>query len=295
MNPEYVKLYTDFLKQHLKLKKPLTIVADSSNGSAGMIINSLTNIPNLNIISINDIPNGDFPAHGPNPLLAGATDQAAKKVIESKADFGVIFDADADRAFFVDDKGTTLPSFLISILLFKAQKPPYIADETVFKSLEHMNLFKAEELIPSRVGSLFIKEKLKEKHASVGAEFSGHYYYKDFFGVDSGIFTMVTVLNILSGIDMKLSAYIASLPKQILQSVDIKLVNTTWKDVEPKVTAFAEKSGIKVETREGITLDAGNVWVNIRASNTEPLLRIIGGGNTAEDISSLISQIQALI
>ncbi len=291
----YIELYSEFLKKHIKLKKPLKVVADSSNGTAGLVLKTLTNVPNLELILINDTPSGDFPAHGPNPLIPGAELDTVKQVLETKADIGVIFDADADRAFFVDNTGRRLSSFRISILLFKANKPPYVADETVFKSLEHMKIFNEKDLVPSKVGSFFVKQKLKEVHASTAAEFSGHYYFKEFFGADSGIFTMIQVLNILSELDTSLSEFILSLSPQYVKNDDIKLGEKKWSDVEPKVRAYAEQRKAKIETREGITLDFGDSWVNMRPSNTEPLLRLIAGGRSREDVAELIGNLYTII
>src|ERR1035437_2042305 len=104
----YVSKYCDFLKEHAKIRRPLHVVCDVSNGATGLVLKMLTDISNLKLTLINDEPNPDFPAHGPNPLAPGATDMLAKKVLEVNADFGVAFDADGDRAFFVDKQGKPL-------------------------------------------------------------------------------------------------------------------------------------------------------------------------------------------
>jgi phosphomannomutase len=294
---DYIKIYTDFLESHISLKKPIKIVCDCSNGTEGRTLEYLkkSNIPNLEIIPINDTPDPDFPAHGPNPLIAGATDQATKKVLETGADFGVIFDADADRAFFVDDKGETLPSFMIAILLFKNHTPPLVADEWVYQSLRHMNIFSEKDLIPSRIGTRYVKEVLKDARGSVAAEFSGHYYFKDFFNSDSGIFTMIKVANIVSGLKMKLSEFIQTLPEQYIKNDDIKLGQKKWSDIEPGIQQLAKSKNAKIETREGMTIDMGDTWVNLRTSNTEPLVRIIAGGTDQRAISELIEQIRGFV
>lgn len=294
---DYVQIYADFLKNHFSLEKPLKIVCDSSNGSTGIVIKRLQtmNIPNLEIISIHDNPDPEFSAHSPNPLNKGASDDAAKKVVETGADFGVLFDADGDRAFFVDNQGVMLPSFITATLLFKNAKGPYVADETVYKSLEHLKVTPPDQLVPSRVGSYFVKQVLKEQHASVAAEFSGHYYFKDFFGADSGIFTMIQVANIVSKLDTGLTEYRQSLPPQELVNEEMKLGDKTWKDMEPKILEFAQSKGGKIETREGVTLDMGTLWINMRPSNTEPIIRFIGGGRKASEILGVIEEIKKLV
>ncbi|MBA3551019.1 hypothetical protein H0W32_02325 [Patescibacteria group bacterium] len=293
---DYIQIYADFLKKSVALSKPLKVVCDSSNGSAGVVIKKLKDmIPDMEIISIHDDPDPDFKAHGPNPLNAGATDDASKKVLETGADFGAIFDADGDRAFFVDNEGVMLPSFMTATLLFKNNEAPYVADETVFKSLEHLKVTDSKLLVPSKVGSFYVKQVLKETHASVGAEFSGHYYFKDFFGADSGIFTMIQIANIVSKLPSHLAEYRKSLPPQDLVNEEMKLGDKTWKDMEPKIMEFAKHKGGIIETREGITLDIGTLWINMRPSNTEPIIRFIGGGRSSAEIMTVMEEIKKLV
>jgi phosphomannomutase len=292
---DYFQIYADFLKKHFKLQKPMRIVCDPSNGTAGKVLEKLTDVPNLEIILINDTIDADFKAHGPNPLEPGATDDAAKAVIEHKADFAAIFDADADRAFFVDDKGNTLPSFMTSLLLFKNNTPPFVADELVYKALEHTKGVDMNHIFPSKIGTRYIKELLNEKNAGAAGEYSGHFYFKDFFGSDSGIFAMLEVANTLSAIKEPLSEFRASLPPHEMLSAAIELGNKKWSDVEPKILAFAESKGGKIERREGITLDMGDMWLNMRTSNTEPVLKFIGGTSNHQKLTELIEEVKKLV
>ncbi len=293
---DYFQIYGDFLKQSFKLKKPMKIVADSSNGPAGQVIKKLQGaVPDLELISINDNLDGDFSAHGPNPLNAGATDDLVKAVLENKADFGVVFDADADRAFFVDNKGDVLPSFMTSLLLFKNNQPPYVADELVYKALQHVKGIDIHLILRSPVGSRFVKELLKENDAGAGGEFSGHFYFKDFFGVDSGIFAMIEVANSLSTIEHPLSDFLESLPPHKMVNEEMKLGDKKWEDIKPKILEFAQSKGGQIETYEGITLDMGTYWINMRTSNTEPIVRFIGGGTSSEEILSVIEEIKKLV
>lgn len=291
----HTELYADFLKDHINLKRPLTVVADASNGTAGIILKALGTVPNLNLILINDTPDSDFPAHGPNPLLAGATDQAAKAVVENKADLGVVFDADGDRAFFVDEKGRFIPAYITATILFEHSKPPFVAEELVYKCLEHMGITKKTDIRPSRVGTYFVKQILKQATGTIGAEYSGHYYFKDFFNTDSGIFTMISLANNLSSLDMSISAYIESLPKHATSNEDIKLGDKAWPDIEAAIRKEYTKDGVTFETREGLTIDFGDRWINIRRSNTEPLLRFFAGATTEKEAADLIASVKKLV
>jgi phosphomannomutase len=292
---DYFPLYADFIKKGFSLDKKLKIVADCSNGTTGLVLKELKDIPNLELIVINDTPDPEFSAHGPNPLIAGATNQLAAEVIKQQADFGVAFDADGDRAFFVDEKGELMPSYMICVLLFKHRKPPYVADEWVYKSLQSLKLFTDQELLRSKVGTFYVKSKLRAQGASTAGEFSGHYYFDDFFKNDSGIFTMVTIANTVSKIPEKLSEFLRSLPAHYTKNDDLKLGDKKWADIEPKVHELAKAYNATVETLEGITLDMGDIWVNMRPSNTEPIVRMIGGGKNLESITEFIGKLKALV
>ena len=98
---DYVSKYAEFLKKHIDIRRPIKIVCDVSNGTTGIVLERLVGIPNMELVLINATPDPEFPTHGPNPLAPGATDMLSQKVLEVKADFGVAFDADGDRAFFV--------------------------------------------------------------------------------------------------------------------------------------------------------------------------------------------------
>lgn len=290
----YLNNYVTFLKSRIDLKKPLTVVADPSNGTAGLIMEKLIDIPNLKLILINNTPDGNFPAHGPNPLEKGATGQLGTEIIKHKADFGVAFDADGDRAFFVDNKGTLLPSHESAILLFKNNKPPFVSDELVYQALKHLNLYTDADLKPSRVGSRFVKELLKEVKASAGAEFSGHYYFDTFFGLDSGIFAFIEVARAVSAMNISISDYFASIVPHILINESVKIEGKDVAVILKKIESHYQDKAI-IGRRDGITLDFGSLWINIRPSNTEPIIRLIGGAPQEADIRNIATEIQSLI
>lgn len=294
---DYLSLYTDFLKKHIDLKRPLTVVADASNGTTGPELQKLKSlaIPNLNLIIINDNPDPEFPAHGPNPLKSGATAQLAAQVLETGADFGAAFDADGDRAFFVDEKGETLPSHASSLIIFKHYQPPYVTDELVYNALSHMHVFKPEDIVPSRVGTYYVKETMARVHATSAAEFSGHYYFKDFFGSDSGIFAMITAANMLSRLDTSLSAFFASLPPHFLAEDSIKVEGKNINQILDTIENHFKDSAKETGRRDGLTLNFGDSWINIRPSNTEPILKFCAGSKSTALSGELIESAKSLV
>ncbi|HAO64694.1 TPA: hypothetical protein DCQ44_01800 [Candidatus Taylorbacteria bacterium] len=279
---DYVSKYTEFLKKHTDVKRPLKIVCDVSNGTTGIVLEKLGGIENLELILINEKADPEFPAHGPNPLIEGATDMLVRKVAEVKADFGVAFDADGDRAFFVDNKGQLLPSYVTAAIWFKYSTPPFVADELTYLSLTTSGLFTEKEVLPSRVGSLYVKEVLKDNDALLGVELSGHFYFKDFFGLDSGIFSMIYTANILGQQNKTLAQLNEELSVQSLTMKNITLNKATWEVLREAVKLGTATITKAIFEREGLTLITENGWINIRTSNTEPVVRIYVGAKTKE-------------
>lgn len=279
---DYILKYTEFLKKHIDIKRPLKIVCDTSNGTTSIVLQRLVGVPNLQLIFINEKPDPEFPAHGPNPLIEGATKMLAEKVLETNADFGIAFDADGDRAFFVDDRGKLLPSYITAAIWFSHSTPPFIADELVYLSLTTSGIFNEQQIIPARVGAIFIKEEMQKNNAVLGAEFSGHFYFKDFFGLDSGIFSMVYTANMLSSQDKTLAQLHTGFLRQTLINSNIQFQNSTKEKILEAVKKETVSIAKSISEREGLTLITENGWINVRTSNTEPLVRISIGSKTKD-------------
>lgn len=293
---DYISLYTDFLMKHARIERPLRVVCDTSNGAVGTILKSLIDKLNLKHVTlINYEPDPEFPAHGPNPLLPGVQDQIKQRVVKEKADLGAIFDADGDRIFFIDEKGEQLPSYISASLIFKHRQPPYVADELVYQALHHMNLFKAEELFPSQVGFVFVRQKMREVHATSGAEFSGHYCFKDFFYCDSGLFALVTMLSLVSSMKEPLSVAITHLPKHIVKNEDISIKGKNVEETYQRIIDVYAGKGALLERRDGITVTVKDGWINARVSHTEPIIRIYSGASNEPEALRLLGDIKALI
>lgn len=286
----YLKIYSQFLNKYLKVARPLKIVCDASNGSAGPVLKeTFKNHQKIKLILINQKPNGNFPAHGPNPLVQGAMEEAAKRVLKEKADLGAVFDADADRIFFIDDKGQMLPSYLTSIVLFKASRPPFVADELVYQSLRLLKIFSRKDLLPSKVGSYYLKTAMQKYKANVSAEYSGHFYFKDFFYADSGMLALIKMCNFISQNGL-LSEFLKSLPVFSIQAIEIK--NADFKIYEREAKKIATIKKTKIERRDGISLVFKDGFLNLRASNTEPLIRLTAGARNKADCLDLLNLVK---
>lgn len=272
---KFIKLYANFLKKFLKPKRPLKVVFDCSNGTAGLVIGKLSNLVNrgLEFILINDEPDGNFPAHGPNPMLSNALNQLKRAVIKHKADLGVIFDGDGDRVFFTDNRGRFVNPDIVAALISQNYKGPIILDlRSGYLSRELISADK-KRIIDSRVGHYFIKKLMREKKSPFAAELSGHYYFRDFFGADSGIFAAIQFINAVSGLKTGLVEFIDSLPKYY-QSGELNFRVKDKEGLMKKAENIFKKDAKEISRLDGLKMEFPAWWFNLRPSNTENLLRL---------------------
>ena len=270
--------YKQHVLQFLDLKRPIKVVVDASNGMAGKMVPAVFDgVPNLEIIPVNFEITGSF-VHEPNPLVESNLEQLKAKVREVKPDLGACFDGDADRCIFVDESAKTLGCDLLTALLAR----DFLAKEenkgsTIVYDLRSSHIV-ADEVkalggVPKRdrVGHAFIKKTLADTKAVFGGELSGHFYFRDNFNADSGAIAFAVLLSVLSKQDKQLSQIMSPLYKYS-QSGEM---NFQVEDKDGKIRELAEAyKKAQVDYLDGITVDAGDWWFNVRKSNTEPLLRL---------------------
>lgn len=265
---DYFEIYADFLKRFLKIKKSLTVVFDCSNGTTSLVLKKLfAHSSDVVAVLINHTVDGNFPGHGPNPLKNGALDRLSEEVRGHHADFGVAFDADGDRAFFVDETGKVIDSSEIAYILMHILHPPFVV------SVNSGALAKQEKALISRVGHFFIKKIMREKNINFGAEPSGHYYFKEFFYCDSAIMAAIKIMNFISGLDTPISAYIRKLPRYF-RSGEINFEVRDVKEAMGKIEDNYALRAIKTSKIDGLTFEFKDFWFNVRPSNTENFVRL---------------------
>ncbi|MEK7464560.1 MAG: hypothetical protein AAB617_02155 [Patescibacteria group bacterium] len=269
---QYAKLYFKFLNRQAALKRPLRVIFDCSNGPAGLVLKNLK-IKNIKATIINSRIDGRFPAHGPNPLVKMATNQCAKEVRSRKADLGAVFDGDADRVMFIDDLGRRIPVHVITYLLSLKTPPPYVADLYISRTLTHLNLLKT---VDSKVGAYYMKKTMKRVRASFGAEFSGHYYFKEMGNADSGVLATIKVANALSGLPYKISQFYDSLPEFYFEQWNIGIKHK--ERVEKKIKSKASK----------------DLFLIVRSSNTEPATRFFLGSRNKKIFQKELKRLQKI-
>lgn len=297
-NP-HVEAYVDFLVSKTDLKRPLKIVSDSSNGPTSMIMRAFAermraaSIP-LDIELMNDEVHPDFPAHGPDPSEPRALAALAGLVREHGADLGVAFDGDGDRAVFVDEKGDPIPSHVIAALLVAETPGTHVADILVYEALTHMDPSLKDRLVPSRVGRYFINQAMHKHQSPIGAELSGHFFFGDFWGADSGILTMVKVLNIITAKGGAASTVMAPYRAHQVLSVKAKLSKPFAEVSGPLKAGIDAKKPVNAYDTDGLSADFGDAWANVRPSNTEPVARVTVGAGTLEKAKALAEELAAL-
>jgi phosphomannomutase len=272
------KEYRAHVLKFLQLKRPLRVVIDGSNGMAGkMVPEVFYNVPNLHIIPMLFEITGSF-VHDPNPLVEKNLDMLKARLEQEKPDLGVCFDGDADRCMFLDETKQLVGCDLITALLardFLSQ--PGNEGSAIVYDLRSSRVL-AEEVTAAggsphreRVGHAFMKKTLAETKAVFGGELSGHFYFRDNFFADSGAIAFARLLSVLSAQDKPLSALIAPLARYS-QSGEINF-QVDDKDAKIRELAAAYSQGT-IDYLDGVTIDMGDWWFNVRKSNTEPLLRL---------------------
>ncbi len=258
--------------------KPLRVVIDAANGMAGAMLPPILDRLPIDAVRCYFEPDGTFPNHEPNPLLEENRQFIVGKVTEEKAGLGIAFDGDADRCFFVDDTGEFVPGDFITALLAER----LLADEPGAKVIYDVRASWAvpdtiERLggvpLVNRVGHAFIKHRMREEDALFAGEVSGHYYFRDFSQADSGTVPALLMLELLSRSEKPLSELLRPFRERYFLSGEI---NTPVPDVALKLQEVKEhfRSEGKVSHIDGLEITAETWHMNVRPSNTEPLLRL---------------------
>ncbi len=274
--------------------RPLKVVIDASNGSAGaMVPKVFDGIEGLEIIPLNfEHGDGHF-AHEPNPLVESNLDSLRKAVTDQGADIGVCFDGDADRCVVVDELGRTvggdlLTAWLAEPILERHPGASIIYDLRSSRIVPERILELGGTPVPSRVGHVFMKAALAEHSAAFGGELSGHFYYRDMFGADSGARAFVSVLGALARSGTPLSEQVEKL-RVYAQSGEVNFQNA---EIEDTLLGLRKTySDAEFGEMDGLSIDTGDWWANIRASNTEPLLRLNVEAADEETVAAALAEL----
>jgi phosphomannomutase len=258
--------------------KPLRVVIDAANGMAGaMLPPVLDRLPMVDVVRCYFEPDGSFPNHEPNPLLPENREFIIRKTLEEKADFGVAFDGDADRCFFVDDAGEFVPgdfttALFAETILAKEPGGKVIYDVRASWAVPEAIEQAGGEALVNRVGHAFIKQRMREVDAVFGGEVSAHYYFRDFSQADSGTVPFLLMCELVSE-----RGSLGKVLEQFRSRYFITgEINTPVADVPAKLVELEERFGPAgtVSHLDGLSVETDDWHFNVRPSNTEPLLRL---------------------
>lgn len=292
---DFLVKYVDFLTKNTRVPK-MRVAVDVACGPAGVIVSAVAERLGIEIVPLCFAPCA-VRAHEADPLKDANTRDLTEAIVAQKADIGVALDGDGDRAFFFDSEGKRVPAHAIASVIAKDflerdgagvvitdVRMPKVFHETVAQS--------GGTIIESRVGHAFIKKLMREYNALFGAELSGHFYFRDFWGMDSGIMMMMRVLAMLE----KTGKSIKELTQPYCVRAQSGELNFTVAD---KALAIARLKAAfedgKQEELDGLTIMYPTWWCNVRPSNTEPFLRVNIEADTQEELATAKEKIESLL
>ncbi len=259
--------------------RSLKIVVDAGNGMAGKMLPPIFKKLPFEYVPMYFELDGSFPNHPPNPIEPQNMEDLQERVVAEDADFGVAFDGDADRCFVVTEKGVTISGDLLATLVAKnvLEKEPgaaIIYSAVCSKALPELVRREGGRPIRTKAGHSIIKPEMRKHDAAFGGEHSGHFYFRDNYFADSGIIAMLTVAELVGRQENPLSELLVPIDPYFRSgeiNSEVEDQDEVLKSVEEH---YAERDDPEIDHLDGLTVDNGDWWFNLRPSNTEPLLRL---------------------
>ncbi|MGW7110439.1 phosphomannomutase/phosphoglucomutase [Streptomyces xanthophaeus] len=281
--------------------RPLKVVVDAGNGMGGHTVPTVFEGLPLDLVPMYFELDGTFPNHEANPLDPKNIVDLQARVLAEGADLGIAFDGDADRCFIVDERGEGVSPSAVTALVAARELERNGGTGTVIHNL--ITSWSVPEVVRehggtpvrTRVGHSFIKEEMAKTGAIFGGEHSAHYYFKDFWNADTGMLAALHVLAALGGQDGPLSDLVSSYDRYAGSGE----INSTVADQAARLAAvkgtYGGQDGITLDELDGLTVTAADWWFNVRASNTEPLLRLNVEARDAATLAKVRDEVLALI
>jgi phosphomannomutase len=292
--------YVEFLKTYVQDYSGLKMAVDCSNGMAGLLIKKLLG---KKPIYLYDDMDGSFPNHEPNPLVEENVADLKKAVLNENCDLGIIFDGDADRVMFVDEKGQFIsPDLIIGFMahyFLEKEKGPVLEDIRTSKAVKKYVENLGGKMHTWKVGRAFAAPKLREIKGIYGGELAGHYYFRDFFYSDSGILAALIVLNLVSRFKKEgktMSELISGISKYANSGeINFKIEQKQEAMEALKDYFIAEEEPMEILDFDGYRLEFKDWWFNVRPSNTEPYLRLLAEAENKKILDDKIKEIKTIL
>ena len=293
---DFLDQYIDFVMSDLRCPSVMAAV-DASCGTVGVIVSEIAKKAGFALMPLCFAPCLEI-SHGGDPLKDDNVKDIIEAIKKQGADFGAAFDTDGDRVFFFDKTGERVPSHIIGSLLARYYLNKYpgatiISDVRMPKIFSETVIKNGGRHLENRVGHAFIKQRMREEDAVFAAEVSGHFYFRDFFGLDGGVFAFTRVLDILAR-EQKPLDELAAPYRARSQSGELNYkVADIQKALIALKSAFADAE--KVSEIDGLSIFYKNWWCNIRPSNTEPFLRVNIEAETKEKLTEMKEKIEMIL
>ncbi len=280
----------------------LKVVVDAGNGMAGHTAPAVFDrlADKVELVPMYFELDGTFPHHEANPIEAANLVDLQKRVVAERADIGLAFDGDADRCFLVDETGTAVsPSTLTALIadreLAKEPGATIIHNLITSRAVPELVLERGGKPVRTRVGHSFIKETMAHTDAIFGGEHSGHFYFRDFWRADSGMLAALHALAALAESDRTLSELMAEYERYPMSGEINSTVDDQDAVIERLEASYADRDGVSVDRLDGLSVAHADWAFNVRASNTEPLLRLNAEGKDAATMAQVRDEVLAVI
>ncbi|HET7742419.1 MAG TPA: phosphomannomutase/phosphoglucomutase, partial [Mycobacterium sp.] len=295
--------YADFLRSLVNIEsgRPLRVAVDAGNGMGGHTTPAvLGTIPGITLLPLFFELDGTFPNHEANPLDPANLVDLQAHVLATGADIGLAFDGDADRCFVVDELGQPVSPSAVTALVAGRELGREIGATVIHnlitsRAVPELIVERGGTAVRSRVGHSYIKGLMAETGAIFGGEHSAHYYFRDFWGADSGMLAALHVLAALGEQDRPLSQIMADYQRYEASGE----INFTVSDAAARVDAVLQSYAgniVAIDHLDGVTVDLGEgSWFNLRTSNTEPLLRLNVEARTTAEVDQIVAHVGAQI
>ena len=275
----------------------LRVAADGGNGMAGVAIHQVFDRIAASLTGLYLEPDGTFPNHPADPLVPENLEDLEQLMASDAFDLGVAFDGDADRAFFLDDRsqplsGSTVTSLIARKLLAENPGAAVVHNLITSKAVPEIIIENGGRPVRTRVGHSFIKQVMAETGAVFGGEHSGHYYFRENFRADSGMLAMLYLLQIVSEDGRPLSEIRADVERYASSGELNFTVADQQATMDRVAAAFPDAT---IDYLDGLTVDLGDRWFNLRPSNTEPLLRLNVEAPDADGVAALVEEVRAIV
>jgi phosphomannomutase len=292
--------YAEYLHSLVDLTgiRRLRVVADAGNGMAGYTLPAVLASDDLDLLGLFLELDGTFPNHPPNPLEPENLLDARAAVREQGADLALVFDGDADRCFIIDERGEVVsPSAITAMIASQelAREPgaTIVCNKITSRVVPEVVLAEGGKIVITRVGHTFVKAAMAEHNAIFGGEHSAHYYFRDFWGADTGMLAAMHVLSVTGHSDRPLSELVARFDRYAASGEINSVVDDQQMIMDRVAAAFVGRG--EQDRLDGLTISGPDWWVNVRPSNTEPLLRLNVEAASRETMEALRDETLSLI